>query len=269
MKDYSYTTALGVPPLLLHPLIKEFVMQTSTKRVVLVTGANKGIGFEIARQLGKSGAVVLLGARDAVRGEAAAAKLRGEGIELRFIHIDLGATAAILAAAIAIESEYGRLDVLVNNAGIADQGDGPPSLTSVDAARRIFDTNFFGALAMTQAMLPLLRKSVSARIVNVSSGLGSLAQNSDSGSEFAQYKLLGYGASKAALNMLTVQLAAELKGAGIKVNSADPGFTATDLNGHRGYQTVAQGAVAAIRLALLPDDGPTGGFFNADGLVPW
>src|ERR1700686_1661314 len=133
--------------------------------------------------------------------------------------------------------------------------------SSIDAVRGVFDTNFFGSLAITQAMLPLLRKSAAGRVVNLSSGLGSLTRNSDPAWEFAPYKFLGYNASKAALNMLTVQLAAELKDSGIKVNSADPGFTATDLNGHRGTET--------IRLALLPDDGPTGTFSDRKGEVPW
>jgi len=141
--------------------------------------------------------------------------------------------------------------------------------SSIDAVRGVFDTNFFGSLAITQAMLPLLRKSAAGRVVNLSSGLGSLTRNSDPAWEFAPYKFLGYNASKAALNMLTVQLAAELKDSGIKVNSADPGFTATDLNGHRGTQTISEGATEAIRLALLPDDGPTGTFSDRKGEVPW
>lgn len=244
-------------------------MQITKDRVALVTGANKGIGFEIARQLGKAGHRILLGARDVRLGEAAAEALKGEGIDVRFIHADLGKPASIKAAAKIIESDYGRLDVPVNNAGIVDRADGPPGKTSIVAVRHIFDTNFFGTLAITQAMLPLLRKSDSARIVNVSSGLGSLAHNNDPTWEFAQVKFLGYNASKAALNMLTVQLAAELADTTIKVNSADPGFTATDLNNHRGHQTIPQGAAAAVRLALLPDDGPTGGFFSASQREPW
>jgi NAD(P)-dependent dehydrogenase (short-subunit alcohol dehydrogenase family) len=147
--------------------------------------------------------------------------------------------------------------------------DGPPSKANIDAVRRVFDTNFFGSLAITQAMLPLLRKSASGRIVNLSSGLGSLTHNSDPSWEFAPYKFLGYNASKAALNVLTVQLAAELKDGGIKVNSADPGFTATDLNGHRGTQTISEGATEAVRLALVADDGPTGTFSDRKGAVPW
>jgi NAD(P)-dependent dehydrogenase (short-subunit alcohol dehydrogenase family) len=244
-------------------------MQTPKEKIALVTGANKGIGFEIARQLGNAQHRVLLGARDVAKGEAAAAVLKSEGLDVRFIHIDLGKPATIQAAAAAIDGDYGRLDVLVNNAGIADRADGPPSKTAIEAVRRIFDTNFFGTLAVTQAMLPLLRKSPAARIVNVSSGLGSLTHNGDPTWVFAQAKFLGYNASKTALNMLTVQLAAELAGTAIKVNSADPGFTATDLNDHRGPQTIPQGAAAAIRLGLLPDDGPTGGFFSAAREEPW
>jgi NAD(P)-dependent dehydrogenase (short-subunit alcohol dehydrogenase family) len=133
----------------------------------------------------------------------------------------------------------------------------------------VMDTNFFGAAAVTQAMLPLLRKSSAARIVNVSSGLGSLTWNADPNWAYAPVKLLGYNASKAAMNMLTVQLAYELRGTTIKVNSSDPGYTATDLNSHRGHQTVAEGAAETIRLALLPADGPTGGYFATSGPDPW
>jgi NAD(P)-dependent dehydrogenase (short-subunit alcohol dehydrogenase family) len=173
----------------------------------------------------------------------------------------------IRAAAATIEAAHGRLDVLVNNAGIADRADGPPSRADLDAVRRTLLTNFVGPAAVAQAMLPLLRRSPAGRIVNVSSGLGSLAQNSDPGWEFAEVKYLGYSASKAALNMLTVQLAFELKDTPIKVNSVDPEYTATDLNDHRGTQTVEEGAAEAVRLALLPADGPTGGYFSS--AVPW
>jgi NAD(P)-dependent dehydrogenase (short-subunit alcohol dehydrogenase family) len=244
-------------------------MNETISRIALVTGANKGIGFEIARGIAKSGALVLLGARDSGLGEAAAIRLKDEKLAARFIPIDLDNAETFAAAAAAIDAEHGRLDVLVSNAGVVDPADGPPGSASLAAVRRIFEVNFFGTLALTQAMLPLLKKSRAARIVNVSSGLGSLALNNDPTSEFASVKLIGYNGSKAALNMLTVQLAAELKEAGVKVNSADPGFTATDLNGHRGYQTVAEGAAAPIRLALLPDDGPTGGYFNSKGPQPW
>jgi NAD(P)-dependent dehydrogenase (short-subunit alcohol dehydrogenase family) len=210
-----------------------------------------------------------LGARDVTLGEASAVALKAEGTDVRFIHIDLNKMETIQAAAASIEADYGRLDVLVNNAGIADRADGPPSKTGIDAVRHIFDTNFFGTLAVTQAMLPLLRKSLSGRIVNVSSGLGSLTHNGDPSWEFAQAKFLGYNSSKAALNMLTVQLASELKNTRIKVNSADPGFTATDLNNHRGHQSIPEGAAGVVHLALLPDDSPTGGFFSTSDPQPW
>ena len=243
-------------------------MQATTSRIALVTGANKGIGFEIARQLGQAGARVLVGARDRERGEDAVTALRAERIEARYVRLDLTDPSAIETAAADV-GRHGRLDILVNNAGISSPGDGSPGVANLDAIRRTFDTNFFGTLAVIQAMLPLLRRSASGRIVNVSSGLGSLTHNGDPKSELAGVRLMGYNASKAALNMLTVQLAGELREAGIKVNSADPGFTATDLNGHRGHQTIPQGAAAAIRLALLPDDGPTGSFFSAGGQEPW
>ena len=244
-------------------------MQTSPSRIALVTGANKGIGLEIAGTLARKGMRVLLGARNPELGGAAAAQLREQGLDVQFLELDLSRPDTLHHAAAWIEKHGEKLDVLVNNAGITVAGDGPPTVADVDAVRRIFETNFFGTLALTQAMLPLLRKSDAGRIVNVSSGLGSITLNGDPAWEFASVKLLGYNASKAALNMLTVQLAAELRDTPIKVNSANPGFTATDLNQHRGYQTVEQGAAEAIRLALLPQDGPTGGFFSSSGANPW
>jgi NAD(P)-dependent dehydrogenase (short-subunit alcohol dehydrogenase family) len=238
-------------------------------KVALITGANKGIGFEIARQLGKEGIRVLIGARDRDRGQTAVSELKSQGVDARYVQIDLTELATITAAAADIEAGEGRLDILVNNAGIASSGDGSPGTANLEDVRRIFDTNFFGTLAVSQAMLPFLKRSASGRIVNVSSGLGSLTQAGDRNSEFYAFRFIGYGASKAALNMLTVQLAAELKDSDIKVNSADPGYTATDLNRNRGRQTVQEGAAAATRLALLPDDGPSGGFFNASSQQPW
>jgi NAD(P)-dependent dehydrogenase (short-subunit alcohol dehydrogenase family) len=248
---------------------KEMSMQNTGKRVALVTGANKGIGFEIARQIGRAGITVLLGARNKAAGEEATAKLASEGIDARFIAIDVADYASIEKAAAAIASGFGRLDILVNNAGINDPGDGPAPTAGLDAVERVVRTNFLGALAVTQAMLPLLHKSPAGRIVNVSSGLGSLTQNGDPAFPGAATKIIGYSASKAALNMLTVQLAYLLRDSRIKVNAADPGFTATDLNGHRGTQTIPEGAAEAIRLALLPDDAPTGTYSNSKGIIPW
>jgi NAD(P)-dependent dehydrogenase (short-subunit alcohol dehydrogenase family) len=247
----------------------EPVMSSSSPNVVLITGANKGIGFEAARQIGRTGATVLLGARTRSAGEAAAAMLADEGLTVAYVAIDVTDRASIVAAAAWIEAEFGRLDILINNAGINDPADGLPSAAGLDAVERVFRTNFLGALAVTQIMLPLLRHARSGRIVNVSSGLGSLAQNGDPNYSSAATKLIGYSAAKAALNMLTVQLAYELRDTAIKVNSADPGYTATDLNGHRGHQTIPEGAAEAVRLALLPDDGPSGSFSNSTGPVPW
>jgi NAD(P)-dependent dehydrogenase (short-subunit alcohol dehydrogenase family) len=244
-------------------------MSVTSPVVALITGANKGIGFEIARQIGRSGATVLLGARNRVTGEDAAAVLTGEGLTARYIAIDVTDHGSIATAAACIEADFGCLDILVNNAGINVPGDGLPSTAGLHAVELVFRTNFLGALAVTQAMLPLLGKAGSGRIVNVSSGLGSLAQSGDPNHLSAAVKLIGYSAAKAALNMLTVQLAYELRDTRIKVNSADPGYTATDLNGHRGHQTIPEGAAEAIRLALLPDGGPTGSFSNSDGRVPW
>jgi NAD(P)-dependent dehydrogenase (short-subunit alcohol dehydrogenase family) len=244
-------------------------MQSLSKKVALVTGANKGIGFEIARQIGRAGVTVLVGARKKAAGEEAAARLAAEGIDARFIGIDVDDYGSIQEAGATIESGFGRLDILVNNAGIGDPGDGPASSAGLDAVEHVLRTNFLGALAVTQAMLPLLHKSAAARIVNVSSGLGSLTQNSDPTHPSAATKLIGYSASKAALNMLTVQLAYLLRDSRIKVNAAAPGYTATDLNGHRGTQTIPEGAAEAIRLALLPDDAPTGTFTDSKGTMPW
>jgi NAD(P)-dependent dehydrogenase (short-subunit alcohol dehydrogenase family) len=244
-------------------------MQSPSKRIALVTGANKGIGFEVARQLAASGCTVLLGARNQVLGEGATATLQQEGFDVRYLSIDLDDPATIAAATGKIEADFGQLDILVNNAAIAAQGDGLPSSVSLDAIERDFRVNFLGSVAVTQAMLPLLRKASSARIVNVSSGLGSMTKSGDPAWTHVAGKFLGYAASKAALNMLTVQLAWELRDTSIKVNSVDPGYTATDLNQHRGTQSIPEGAAEIIRLALLADDSPTGTFSNAQGIVPW
>ena len=244
-------------------------MNTADRRIVLVTGANKGIGLEVARQLGKAGHHVLLGARDEARGRAAAKTLQDEGIDVRFVTIDLSNSASIGAAAADIEANEGRIDILVNNAGVAVQGDGLPGSTDLDVVRRTFETNFFGTVAVTQALLPLVKKSSAGRIVNVSSGLGSIALNADPNWDYAAVKLIGYNGSKAALNMFTVLLAAELKDTGIKVNAVNPGYTATDLNGNSGHQSIEEGAAETVRMAQISDDGPTGGFTSTEGVEPW
>ncbi|MGV0104166.1 NAD(P)-dependent dehydrogenase, short-chain alcohol dehydrogenase family [Nostoc sp. DSM 114160] len=239
-------------------------------KVALITGANKGIGYEIARQLGSRGATVLVGSRDIERGEEAANKLRLSQIDARTIQLDVSDQKTIDSAAKQIESEFGKLDILVNNAGIISDGDRlPPSQVDIETLRHTYETNVFGVFAVTKALLPLLKKSEAGRIVNLSSGLGSLTQNSDPNYEFADFKLLAYNSSKTAVNAITVLLAAELKDTPIKINAADPGFTATDINQYQGYRTVEQGAIAAVRLATLPDDGSSGGFFDENGVVPW
>ncbi|MEH2371400.1 SDR family oxidoreductase [Nostoc sp.] len=246
-------------------------------KVALITGANKGIGYEIARQLGSRGATVIVGSRDIGRGEEAANKLRLSQIDARTIQLDVSDQKTIDSGAKQIEGEFGKLDILVNNAGIVSDGDRvPPSQVDIETLRHTYETNVFGVFAVTKALLPLLKKSEAGRIVNLSSGLGSLTQNSDPNYEFADFKFLAYNSSKTAVNAITVLLAAELKDTPIKINAADPGFTATDINQYQGYRTVEQGAIptggyayAAVRLATLPNDGSSGGFFDENGVVPW
>ncbi len=237
-------------------------------KVALVTGANKGIGLEIARQLGKHGFTVYVGARNPALGEAAAAKLRSENLDARSLLLDLNQPPTSQAAARTIQSDFQHLDVLVNNAAIVDPADGPPGAVDPNVVRRVMETNFFGTLAVTQALLPLLRAAPAARIVNVSSGLGSLTLNADPAGLFAAFQFVGYNTSKAALNMLTIQLAYELRDTNIKVNAVSPGAVATDMN-PQGTLTTEEGASEPVRLALLPADGPSGGFFHSAGSYPW
>jgi NAD(P)-dependent dehydrogenase (short-subunit alcohol dehydrogenase family) len=239
-------------------------------KVALITGANKGIGYEIARQLGSRDATVLVAARDIKRGEEAANKLCLNEIDARSVQLDVTDQKTIDSATKQIESEFGKLDILVNNAGIISDGDRlPPSQVDIETLRHTYETNVFGVFAVTKAMLPLLKKSTAGRIVNLSSGLGSLTLNSDPNYEFADFQLLAYNSSKTAVNALTVLLATELKDTPIKINAADPGFTATHINQYQGYRTVEQGAIVAVKLATLPDDGFSGGFFDENGVVPW
>jgi NAD(P)-dependent dehydrogenase (short-subunit alcohol dehydrogenase family) len=238
-------------------------------KIALITGANKGIGYELARQFGKEGVTVLVGARNAQLGNAAVTKLKAEGSDAYFIELDVTKPETIAKAAQTVRTRYGRLDILVNNAAVVDKGDGPPSTADPEAVRRVLEVNFFGVLAVTQAMLPLVRNSVAGRIVMLSSGLGSLTWNADPKWSFAAVKPLGYNGSKAILNMMTVQLAWELRDTAIKVNTVNPGYTATDMNGNEGTQSLEEGAAEAFRQALAPDDAPTGGFFETGGVVPW
>ena len=237
--------------------------------IALVTGANKGIGREISRQLASKGILILMGARDRERGEKAVGDLRAQGLPVEYIPMDVTSQPSVDYAAVEVARRHGRLDILVNNAGIALDWF-PGSELTVEILQKTFETNVFGVFRVTKALLPLLKKSNHGRIVNVSSALGSITRNADPNSPFASRNmLLAYCSSKAALNMITVQFANELKSAGIKVNAANPGYTATDMNQHRGPRTVEQGAATPVRLALLPDDGPTAGVFSDDGPEPW
>ncbi|WP_375429569.1 SDR family oxidoreductase [uncultured Sphingomonas sp.] len=242
---------------------------TNANRVALVTGANKGIGLEIARQLAQAGVFVIIGARDPARAKAAVDDLSSQGLAVQSVEIDLDDHASIAAAAETIRAEHGRLDILVNNAGIVDAEDGPPTASSPEAARRIMSTNFIGTLAVTQALLPLLRQSLSGRIVNLASSLGSLTLNGDPTSPYYSARLIGYNASKAALNMLTVQLSEELRDTPIVVNSVSPGYVKTDLTGHGGFLTPEEGARLPVEYALLGEDAVSGRFVEASGETPW
>lgn len=252
------------------------------QKIAVVTGANKGIGYEVARRLGEMGYVIWLGCRDRARGEAAAAGLRAFGHDARALSLDVTSDASVAAAAATLAQETGRLDVLVNNAGISFGFDRPPSEEPIDQVRAIYDVNVFGSIRVTQAFLPLLRGSSAARVVMMSSGIGSIGKAADPHSEYFAYSLLGYGSSKSALNAVTVAFAKELMPFGMKVNAADPGYTPTDINGHAiparspeqdarvdVCRTVGQAAEIAIRLATLDADGPTAGFFCDAGEVPW
>ncbi len=249
------------------------------KPVALVTGANQGIGLQIAKDLAAHGFTVLVGSRNFERGEAAAKTITGDAHALQ---LDVTDQASISAAAQRIRSEFGRLDVLVNNAAISNTSMQPgmtideyakstrPSTISLAEVRAIFETNVFGALAVYQAMLPLLRAAPAARIVNVSSGVGSLTLNSDPNNRTRPNFGPGYAASKTALNAMTLAMAIELEPTGIKVNAVSPGFTKTNLNNYLGTETVEEGAAEAVRVALLGPDGPTGTFTHAKrGVLPW
>jgi NAD(P)-dependent dehydrogenase (short-subunit alcohol dehydrogenase family) len=238
------------------------------KPIALVTGANKGIGLEIARGLARKGYAVWLGSREETRGEPAAQMLRDEGLDVQFLPLDVTDDASVAAAVETVGRKTNRLDALVNNAGIST-GWGPPSAEPVMDVRAIYDVNVFGVIRVTQAFLPLLKASASPHIVMISSSLGSLAWASDFDAPMAHVNLLGYNSSKSALNAVTVAFAKELAPLGFKVNAGCPGYTATDLNQHSGLRTPEQGAAIGIRLATLPGDGPTGAFFDDAGAIAW
>ncbi|GAA0256709.1 SDR family NAD(P)-dependent oxidoreductase [Actinomadura nitritigenes] len=231
----------------------------------LITGANKGLGHETARRLIAAGHTVYIGSRDAERGRRAAAELGA-----RLVVLDVTDDASVEAAAKTIEAD-GGLDVLVNNAGIEARlpGNAVPGAAEVtaDMMRTSFETNVFGVVRVTHAFLPLLRRSEAPVIVNVSSGLASLAKVTDPGTPAYAYPGVAYPASKAAVNMVTVQFAKAFPE--MRINAVEPGFTATDLNGRTGTQTVEEGAEIIVRMARVAPDGPTGGYFDAEGRLPW
>jgi NAD(P)-dependent dehydrogenase (short-subunit alcohol dehydrogenase family) len=226
----------------------------------LITGSNKGLGLETARRLHAAGHDVWMGARDAARGSAVVAAL-----EARFVQIDVTDDASV-AAAVAIVEREGGLDVLVNNAGISG-GRTPVSDVTVADVRHVYETNVFGVVRVLQAFIPLLLRSENPVVVNVSSGMGSLAVTTDPSRFESTIVALAYPSSKTALNMLTSQYAKAYPG--LRVNAVDPGYTATDLNDHRGSQTIEEGAESIVRAACLGADGPTGAFLDAKGTVPW
>ncbi len=236
---------------------------TAANKVALITGANKGIGLEIARQLGRQGITVVLGSRDPERGQAAADALKGEGIDARTVKLEVTDAADREAARAFLQSEFGRLDILVNNAGVMLESEGITPQTLA----RTYDANVIAPYFLAEVLLPLLKAAPAGRIVHQSSVLGSLATNA-SGQIPNEYLLPAYNSSKAALNMLGVIQAANLKDTGVKVNIAHPGSVKTDMN-PGGDLTVEEGAKTAVTLATLPDDGPTGGFFHLGEPLPW
>jgi len=240
----------------------------SGQTIALVTGANKGIGYEIAAGLGALGWSVGVGARDEARREAAVQKLRAGGADAFGVPLDVTDDASVADAARMVQERAGRLDVLVNNAGVTGGMPQTPTTVDLSAVRTAVETNVIGVIRVTNALLPLLLRSAAPRIVNMSSSVGSLTRQTAPGVETGPISA-AYAPSKTFLNALTVQYAKELRDTDILVNAACPGYCATDLNGFRGVRTPEQGAAIAIRLATLPDDGPTGAFFDEDGVVPW
>ena len=236
---------------------------------VLITGANKSIGFETARQMGRLGYRVWLGSRDEARGELAVTSLAAEGVDVRLLIIDVTDMATIQAAAQRVLQEEGTLDILINNAGVSGSYPVAPSAQSIQDIEAIYDTNVLGAIRVTQAFLPLLKAAAGASVVMVSSGLGSLTWVSDLNHPFSRVEAMGYNSSKTALNAVTVAFAKELREFNISVNAVDPGYTATDFNGHTGYRTVEQAAEGIVWLAGLDPLETTAGFYFDKSRAPW
>lgn len=242
---------------------------------VLITGANRSIGLETAKQLSQKGLFVYLGSRDLTKGESIVKELVEQGFDnIKAIEIDVTNTESISAAKNIIEQEQGKLDILINNAGILGTQPQTAAETSVENIKEVFETNFFGVINVTQAFLELLKKSESPRISNITSGLGSLTLHSDPSWKYYQVKNAAYGPSKTALNAYTIVLAYELKDSNFKVNVIDPGYTATDFNHHSGPGSVESAASFIIKHTLTDENGPTGKFFSNDiedeaGISPW
>ena len=241
------------------------------KKVALITGANKGIGFETARQLGAQGVTILVGARDEARGTEAAKTLQAEGVDAQFLHLDMNSAATFTNAAKFIEAKFGKLDILINNAGVLMDYGVPVSAAPIANWRATFETNVFAVVELTQTLLPLVKKSDAGRIVNLTSILASLTLNDDPNSPIAASvpTHTSYNASKAALNMFTVHLAAELKDTKIKINAAHPGWVKTDMGGEAAPLEIEDGAKTSVALATLGEDGPTGAYIHMGVVLPW
>jgi NAD(P)-dependent dehydrogenase (short-subunit alcohol dehydrogenase family) len=239
-------------------------------KIALVTGGNKGIGFETVRQLAQQGVHVILAARDRAKGVDAALKLQAEGLAVEALALDVTSAASLAAAVKEIEQKHGHLDILINNAGVmTDDKSKPVSEQSLDTWRTTFETNVFGLIAVTQAFLPLLKKSDAGRIVNLSSVLGSLALHSDPKSPIYDFKVPAYNVSKTAVNGWTVQLAYELRNTRIKVNAAHPGYVKTDMGGEEAPMEIVDGAKTSVALALLDASGPNGAYVHMGEPLPW
>jgi NAD(P)-dependent dehydrogenase (short-subunit alcohol dehydrogenase family) len=242
------------------------------KKVAFITGGNRGIGLETARQLGKQGIQVVIGSRDVEKGNAAAETLRAEGADVVSIRFDITKPADYQESYNYFDKNFGRLDILINNAGISREGFGAPnnaSSASTELLRETFDTNFFGTIELTQILLPLIKKAPEGRIVNLSSILASLTLHADPKSPIYEAKALAYNASKTALNAFTVHLAHELRDTKVKVNSAHPGWVKTEMGTDAAPMEIPDGAKTSVQLALLAVDGPTGGYFHLGEKLPW
>jgi NAD(P)-dependent dehydrogenase (short-subunit alcohol dehydrogenase family) len=253
-------------------------MSSTDRRVALITGANRGIGLQTAKDLGADGVILLLGARKLAKGEVAVTTVRKEGFEAEAVHLDVTDTATHEKIYEFINRRWGRLDILVNNAGVllenptkssADPSADQTSTLSLEILRETFETNFFGTVALTQKLLPLILRAPAGRVVNVSSIMGSLTLHADPSSPIYHCNVFAYNASKAALNSFTIHLAYELRNTSIKVNSAHPGWVKTEMGGENADLEVSKGGETSAWLATLPHDGPSGGYFHLGQPLPW